>query len=196
MTNSSLPDTATDTSNATTLDIEVQGSVVFFEGEGGGPDNLTGIEDASIPMDDFDGANITNSTDTVNEPARRLQEVNATGTTDNTTVWETRPTQRPTRVPVLNVSIEPPTVSPFSKYNRVSCTDVLDRQIPGSNLYLASWICFFASFNITLRWKAAQAIQFAQAQHRKADEQAAAEDDVASERENDDGDAVDDDDKL
>lgn len=50
----------------------------------------------------------------------------------------------------------------------MSCTDVIDQQIPGSNLYLAVWVCFLASFNVTLRWKAAQAIQFAQAQNKKA----------------------------
>lgn len=43
----------------------------------------------------------------------------------------------------------------------------LPRQVPGSNLYFASWICFFASLNITFRWKAQQALQFAQAQQEK-----------------------------
>lgn len=40
--------------------------------------------------------------------------------------------------------------------------------VPGSNLYLATWICLGASLNITFRWKAAQALQFAQAQNQKA----------------------------
>ncbi len=44
----------------------------------------------------------------------------------------------------------------------LGCSD-LPRQVPGSNLYFASWICFFASLNITFRWKAQQALQFAQA---------------------------------
>ncbi|CAB9506164.1 expressed unknown protein [Seminavis robusta] len=65
-----------------------------------------------------------------------------------------------------------PTPQPSIFRERMSCADVLDQQIPGSNLYLACWICFFASFNITLRWKAAQAMQFAQAQHRKSSERA------------------------
>ena len=46
------------------------------------------------------------------------------------------------------------------------CTD-LPRQVPGSNLYFAVWACFAASFNITLRWKAAQALNLAQAQEEK-----------------------------
>jgi hypothetical protein len=40
--------------------------------------------------------------------------------------------------------------------------------VPGSNLYLATWICLGASLSITFRWKAAQALQFAQAQNQKA----------------------------
>mmetsp|Transcript_19050 Transcript_19050/g.52918 ORF Transcript_19050/g.52918 Transcript_19050/m.52918 type:complete len:218 (+) Transcript_19050:894-1547(+) len=46
--------------------------------------------------------------------------------------------------------------------------DLFPRQIPGSNLYFAAWICFLASVNITFRWKAAQAIQFAHAQQKRA----------------------------
>ena len=50
------------------------------------------------------------------------------------------------------------------------CSDVLaparaaPKGVPGSNLYFAAWICFFSSVNVTFRWKAAQALQFAQAQ--------------------------------
>jgi len=50
------------------------------------------------------------------------------------------------------------------------CND-LPRQVPGSNLYFASWICFFASLNITFRWKAQQALQFAHAQQEKQEHQ-------------------------
>jgi hypothetical protein len=39
--------------------------------------------------------------------------------------------------------------------------------LPGSNLYFAAWICFFSSLNVTFRWKAAQALQFAQAQQER-----------------------------
>ncbi len=46
------------------------------------------------------------------------------------------------------------------------CND-LPRQVPGSNLYFATWTCFFASLNISFRWKAQQALQFAQAQAEK-----------------------------
>lgn len=48
----------------------------------------------------------------------------------------------------------------------LQCAD-LPRQVPGSNLYFASWICFFASLSISFRWKAQQALQFAQAQEEK-----------------------------
>jgi hypothetical protein len=48
----------------------------------------------------------------------------------------------------------------------IACTE-LPRQVPGSNLYFATWACFAASFNITLRWKAAQALNLAQAQEEK-----------------------------
>jgi hypothetical protein len=40
--------------------------------------------------------------------------------------------------------------------------------IPGSNLYVAVWICLLASLNLAFRWKAQQALQFAQAQQEKA----------------------------
>lgn len=46
-----------------------------------------------------------------------------------------------------------------------SCGDKDD--VPGSNLYISSWMCLFSSCSITVRWKAAQALQFAQAQERK-----------------------------
>jgi hypothetical protein len=53
------------------------------------------------------------------------------------------------------------------------CADIVDLKVaelyvPGSNMYLATWICLGASLNITFRWKAAQALQFAQAQNQKA----------------------------
>jgi hypothetical protein len=40
--------------------------------------------------------------------------------------------------------------------------------IPGSNLYVAVWICLLASLNLAFRWKAQQALQFAQAQQEQA----------------------------
>ena len=48
------------------------------------------------------------------------------------------------------------------------CVEITDREIPGSNLYVATWTCLAASVNVTLRWKAQQALQFAQAQNQKA----------------------------
>lgn len=37
---------------------------------------------------------------------------------------------------------------------------------PGSNLFLAAWSCLISSLIIAFRWKAAQALQFAQAQNQ------------------------------
>jgi len=37
----------------------------------------------------------------------------------------------------------------------------LPRDTPGSNLYYSVWICFLSSIDIALKWKAAQALQFA-----------------------------------
>jgi hypothetical protein len=55
----------------------------------------------------------------------------------------------------------------------IDCTDAFDLQytviyVPGSNLYVATWVCLGSSLNIAFRWKAAQALQFAQAQNQKA----------------------------
>lgn len=55
---------------------------------------------------------------------------------------------------------------PTVESTMLTCSD-LPRQVPGSNLYFASWVCFFASLNITFRWKAQQALQFAQAQQER-----------------------------
>jgi hypothetical protein len=46
---------------------------------------------------------------------------------------------------------------------------------PGSNLFLSSWTAFLSSLSVTVRWKAAQALRFAQAQEtqrRKAEKEA------------------------
>ena len=47
--------------------------------------------------------------------------------------------------------------------NEVEC-GMLPRQVPGSNLYYASWACMLSSIAIALQWKAAQALSFAEAQ--------------------------------
>jgi hypothetical protein len=41
-------------------------------------------------------------------------------------------------------------------------TSLEDDYIPGSNLYFFSWAALLSSLNIVFRWKAAQAMQFAQ----------------------------------
>lgn len=48
------------------------------------------------------------------------------------------------------------------------CDVLFAQDIPGSNIYFFSWFCLLASVNITLRWKAAQALQFAQAAQVRA----------------------------
>jgi hypothetical protein len=49
-----------------------------------------------------------------------------------------------------------------------SCLNAFEDDIPGSNLYVATWVCLLSSLNLALRWKAQQALQFAQARNRKA----------------------------
>lgn len=49
-----------------------------------------------------------------------------------------------------------------------SCDMLFAQDVPGSNLYFFSWFCLMASVSITLRWKAAQALQFAQAAQVRA----------------------------
>jgi hypothetical protein len=51
--------------------------------------------------------------------------------------------------------------------------------IPGSNLYVFSWLCLVSVFDIALCWKATQAIAFAQAANKENSE---------NPNENDDGD--------
>ena len=52
----------------------------------------------------------------------------------------------------------------------VDCLD-LPRQIPGSNLYFACWICMLSALNVGFRWKAAQAMKFAQAKEEQEQRQ-------------------------
>jgi hypothetical protein len=47
--------------------------------------------------------------------------------------------------------------------NTASCGSLYENDVPGSNLYLTGWGALFGSINLTLRWKAAQALKFAQA---------------------------------
>jgi hypothetical protein len=50
------------------------------------------------------------------------------------------------------------------------CIDLFRKDIPGSNLYFCVWGSLLAAVNITLRWKAAQALQFAQTAQRQGAE--------------------------
>jgi hypothetical protein len=62
----------------------------------------------------------------------------------------------------------------------------LDQSIPGSNLYFFTWSCLLASLNIMLRWKAAQALQFANTQQdQTGKEQEIDGDDDADEQDDD-----------
>lgn len=65
------------------------------------------------------------------------------------------------------------------------CADI-PRQVPGSNLYFACWTCMLSALFIAFRWKAAQAIQFAQAREEK--KQVEDVDDDASEFDGDEDD--------
>jgi hypothetical protein len=49
----------------------------------------------------------------------------------------------------------------FVEYKQ--CLELFRQEVPGSNLYFSLWGALLAAVNISLRWKAAQALQFAQA---------------------------------
>lgn len=52
----------------------------------------------------------------------------------------------------------------------IPCGEV-PRQIPGSNLYYACWSCMLSIVYVVMRWKAAQAIKFAQAREERQQKQ-------------------------
>lgn len=57
----------------------------------------------------------------------------------------------------------------------IAGTDCNDSAMLGSNLFLSSWIALLSSLSITIKWKAAQALRFAQAQEtqrRKVEKEA------------------------
>lgn len=60
-----------------------------------------------------------------------------------------------------------------------------ENDIPGSNLYISTWLCLLSSCAIAVRWKTAQALQFAQAQERKERDDTSKEGKVLSEKEED-----------
>jgi hypothetical protein len=55
------------------------------------------------------------------------------------------------------------TVQGNSTFER-SCSQVIAGEVPGSNLYAFTWIGLIYSLNVCFRWKAQQALMFAQAQ--------------------------------
>jgi hypothetical protein len=77
----------------------------------------------------------------------------------------------------------------------LGCDD-LPRQVPGSNLYFAAWTCFFAALNVSFRWKAQQALQFAQTQQEKQQRQLVGGTKGGGEESSKGGDDDDDDDDL
>lgn len=52
-----------------------------------------------------------------------------------------------------------------------SCMDVLESEVPGSNLYVFTWVALLSAFNVCFRWKAQQALQFAQTQRARVVEE-------------------------
>ena len=82
-----------------------------------------------------------------------------------------------------------------TRKNEIECS-MLPRQVPGSNLYYASWACMLSSIAIALQWKAAQALSFAEAQTERQQRQQQDRDAIGFERHGDgDHDVDDDDDK-
>lgn len=49
----------------------------------------------------------------------------------------------------------------------MDCPSLDQQRIPGSNIYLASWVSLAASFQIALRWNAQRALELAQPTHRR-----------------------------
>ena len=76
----------------------------------------------------------------------------------------------------------------------IQCSDFIEYtverepHIPGSNLYVAVWMCLAASIQIALRWKAQQAVQLAARAHQGRQE----EQDIALQNKDDDADDLDD----
>jgi hypothetical protein len=58
----------------------------------------------------------------------------------------------------------------FHHNETISCTEWITAHteyVPGSNLYLSSWISLLAAFHLVARWKAQQALQFADARQQQ-----------------------------
>lgn len=76
----------------------------------------------------------------------------------------------------------------------VFCGDIPE-QVPGSNLYFACWLCMLSSMAIAFKWKAAQALKFAQAKAERQQKKEREEQRFGSDySDDDDDDGIDDDD--
>lgn len=69
----------------------------------------------------------------------------------------------------------------------IPCSEIPE-QIPGSNLYFASWCCMLSSMAVALKWKAAQALKFAQAEAERLQQKVKEEQQLGSEDGEDDDD--------
>lgn len=91
-------------------------------------------------------------------------------------------------------------VSRFNKtanetyYESLTCQSLYANEVPGSNLYVFVWAGLFCSINLTLRWKAAQAVKFAQAAQSRVSAGAAQGDSAADS--DDDSEVEDDEDAI
>jgi hypothetical protein len=74
----------------------------------------------------------------------------------------------------------------YSQVTNQECIDFFREAIPGSNLYFCVWGSLLAAINIALRWKAAQALQFAQTAQRQVTESTILEEQEEVEVEDDD----------
>lgn len=60
--------------------------------------------------------------------------------------------------------------------------------VPGTNIYLASWTAFIASGRVTVKWKEARAIKFAQTSGAKSEEEGGDTEQEGDEEDNDESD--------
>lgn len=73
----------------------------------------------------------------------------------------------------------------YKQEEQMECIDLFREDIPGSNLYFCVWGSLLAAVNIALRWKAAQALQFAQTAQRQVTESTMAEEEAEVELDED-----------
>lgn len=74
----------------------------------------------------------------------------------------------------------------------IPCTDIPE-PIPGSNLFVACWCCMLSSVAVAFKWKAAQALKFAQAEAERQQKKEQEEQQFGSDYGDDDDDANDED---